>query len=164
MSCTCSTCGKATSAPAPQAAQGIPFGRHINALALYPKSNQLCSYQRLPGVFGDLFGLDNSQGALMNMFKRNAPIFAARRDDVLAALRRAQFVACDETGMQIEGCKGYQWVPLPRPVRAFVGLAPKTAVAGSTIGAIVLVGYHWSHLDASGRSCTAPRNTSRRSA
>ena len=110
MSCTCTACGKATSAPVPQAAQGTPFGRRIHALALYLKSNQLFSYQRLQGVFADLFGLDISQGALMNMFKRAAPIFAARRDDALVALRGAQVVACDETGMRIEGCNGYQWV------------------------------------------------------
>jgi transposase len=110
MTCRCATCGKATSAPMPQAAQGTPFGRQIHALALYLKSNQLFSYQRLQGVFGDLFGLDISQGALMNMFKRTAPIFAARRDDALVALRRAEVVACDETGMRIEGCNGYQWV------------------------------------------------------
>lgn len=110
LSCACATCGKATSAPVPQAAQGTPFGHRIHALALYLKSNQLFSYQRLQGVFGDLFGLDISQGALMNMFKRAAPIFAARRDDALVALRRAQVVACDETGMRIEGCNGYQWV------------------------------------------------------
>jgi len=93
-----------------QAAVGTPFGRRIHALALYLKTNQLFSYQRLQGVFCDLFGLDISQGALMNMFKRSAPIFAARREDALVALRRAQVVACDETGMRIEGCSGYQWV------------------------------------------------------
>ena len=110
LACRCATCGKATSAPVPQAAQGTPFGRRIHALALYLKTNQLFSYQRLQGVFGDLFGLDISQGALMNMFKRTAPVFAARRDDALLALRRADVVACDETGMRIEGCNGYQWV------------------------------------------------------
>ena len=110
MSCSCLACGKATSAPVPRAAQGTPFGRRTHALALYLKSNQLFSYQRLQGVFGDLFGLDISQGALMNMFKRAAPIFAAKRDDALVALRRATVVACDETGMRIEGCNGYQWV------------------------------------------------------
>ena len=110
LACRCATCGKATSAPVPQAAQGTPFGRRIHALALYLKTNQLFSYQRLQGVFGDLFGLDISQGALMNMFKRTAPVFAARRDDALMALRRADVVACDETGMRIEGCNGYQWV------------------------------------------------------
>jgi len=110
MPCRCATCGKTTSAPVPQAAQGTPFGHRIHALALYLKSNQLFSYQRLQSVFADLFGLDISQGALMNMFKRAAPIFAAKRDDALVALRRATVVACDETGMRIEGCNGYQWV------------------------------------------------------
>ena len=57
-----------------------------------------------------MFGLDISQGAQMNMFKRAAPIFAAKRDDAFVALRRAPVVACDETGMRIEGCNGYQWV------------------------------------------------------
>ena len=110
LACRCVQCGKATNAPVPQAAQGTPFGRRIHALALYLKTNQLFSYQRLQGVFCDLFGLDISQGALMNMFKRTAPVFAARRDDALVALRRADVVACDETGMRIEGCNGYQWV------------------------------------------------------
>jgi transposase len=110
LACACATCGKTTSAPVPPVAVGTPFGRRIHALALYLKSNQLFSYGRLQGVFCDLFGLDISQGALMNMFKRTAPVFAARRDDALVALRRAQVVACDETGMRIEGCNGYQWV------------------------------------------------------
>jgi len=110
MACRCAQCGKVTKAPVPSAAQGTPFGRRIHALALYLKTNQLFSYQRLQGVFCDLFGLDISQGALMNMFKRTAPIFAAKRDNALAALRRADVVACDETGMRIEGCNGYQWV------------------------------------------------------
>jgi len=110
LACRCEQCGKATSATVPSAAQGTPFGHRIHALALYLKTNQLFSYQRLQGVFCDLFGLDISQGALTNMFKRAAPVFAARRDDALAVLRRAQVVACDETGMRIEGCNGYQWV------------------------------------------------------
>ena len=110
LSCRCETCGRATSAPVPEAAQGTPFGRRIHALALYLKSTQLFSYQRLQGIFGDLFALDIRQGALMNMCKRSVPVVAAKRDDALVALRRAQVVACDETGMRIEGCNGYQWV------------------------------------------------------
>jgi transposase len=94
----------------PAAAQGTPFGKRIHALALYLKSNQLFSYQRLQGVFSDLFGLKLSQGALMNMFHRAAPIFAAGRDNALGILRRAEVVACDETGVRIEGINAYQWV------------------------------------------------------
>ncbi len=101
LACRCAACGKATSAPLPPVAQVTPFGRRIHALAFYLKTNQLFSYGRLQGVFRDLFGLDISQGALMNMFKRTAPLFATSRDDALAALRRAQVVACDATGMPV---------------------------------------------------------------
>jgi transposase len=110
LACRCAQCGKTTRASAPAAAQGTPFGGRIHALALYLKSNQLFSYERLQGVFADLFGLKLSQGALMNMFKRTSPIFSTGRDDALAALRRAEVVACDETGVRIEGCNAYQWV------------------------------------------------------
>lgn len=108
--CRCAKCGLPSAAPLPKAAQGTPFGRRIHALALYLKSNQLFSYERLQGAFADLFGLHVSQGALMNMFKRTAPRFAAGREDALAALRRADVVACDETGARIEGCNAWQWV------------------------------------------------------
>jgi transposase len=46
----------------------------------------------------------------MNMFQRTVPVFAAGRDHALAALRRADVVACDETGVRIEGCNAHQWV------------------------------------------------------
>lgn len=108
--CKCSTCGKSTKGPLPAAAHGTPFGARIHALALYLKSNQLFSYERLQGAFADLFGLKLSQGALMNMFTRAAPVFATSRDSALTALRQANVVACDETGMRIEGRNGYQWV------------------------------------------------------
>jgi transposase len=110
LACRCAGCGKTTRASAPAAAQGTPFGPRIHALALYLKTHQLFSYERLQGAFADLFGLTLSQGALMNMFKRTAPVFATGRDEALAALRGAQVVACDETGVRIEGCNAYQWV------------------------------------------------------
>ena len=101
LKCRCATCGKATAAPLPPAAQSTPFGQRIHALALYLKSNQLFSYERLQGVFVDLFGLKISQGALMNMFKRTAPVFAASRDDALAALRRCP---CRPAPMPLPPC------------------------------------------------------------
>ena len=62
----CACCGKPTPAPLPPAAQGTPFGPNIHALAVYLKTMQLFSYERLSGAFHDLFGLQVSQGALMN--------------------------------------------------------------------------------------------------
>ena len=58
----------------------------------------------------DLFGLTVSEGALMNMFKRTKTAFEARRAEALAALRRARFVSCDETGARIEGVNAFHWV------------------------------------------------------
>jgi transposase len=106
----CACCDKPTSAPLPPAAQGTPFGPNIHALAVYLKTMQLFSYERLSAAFRDLFGLEVSQGALMNMFARTKAAFAAKRESALATLRRARFVACDETGARIEGVNAFHWV------------------------------------------------------
>ncbi len=67
-------------------------------------------YERLSAAFRDLFGQEVSQGALMNMFARTRAAFASGRENALAALRRARFVACDETGARIEGVNAFHWV------------------------------------------------------
>ena len=56
LKCRRAQCGKTSAAPLPQAAHGTPFGKRIHALALYLKSHQLFSYERLQGVFADLCG------------------------------------------------------------------------------------------------------------
>ena len=106
----CACCAKPTPAALPPVAQGSPFGPNIHALAVYLKTMQLFSYERLSAVFRDLFGLEVSQGALMNMFARTKAAFAAKREQALVALRRARVVACDETGVRIEGVNAYHWV------------------------------------------------------
>jgi transposase len=106
----CGRCGATTAAELPEAAKGTPFGPNIHAVAVYLKSMQLFSYERLRLAFFDLFGLKISEGALMNMFKRVQAAFAARRDAALARLRQAHFIACDETGARIEGVNAFQWV------------------------------------------------------
>ncbi len=58
----------------------------------------------------DLFGLTVSQGGLMNMLRRAEAQFTSGRDTALAALHRAKVVACDETGILIEGTNSFHWV------------------------------------------------------
>jgi transposase len=106
----CSRCGGATPAQLPAAVLGTPFGPRIHAMAIYLKGLQLFSYERLRMAFIDLFGLSISEGALMNMFKRAKAAFEAKRTEALTALRRAPYVACDETGSRIEGDNAYHWV------------------------------------------------------
>ena len=110
LQCVCSGCGATTKAPLPQAATGSPFGPTIQALAFYLKHFQHVSYERLQGLFRDVFGLVISQGALMNMLRRGAASFAAQKSSLVSRLRGAKAVASDETGVRIEGLNAYHWV------------------------------------------------------
>src|SRR3712207_3152617 len=46
----------------------------------------------------------------MNLLRRAQGRFQDGREAAVAALRRAEVVASDETGVRIEGCSGYHWV------------------------------------------------------
>ncbi|HEY5128368.1 MAG TPA: IS66 family transposase [Bradyrhizobium sp.] len=108
--CRCRHCGVAAKAPAPAVATTTPFGPRIHALAIYLKGFQALSYERLRGLFGDAFGLDVSEGALMNMFIRSHAKFQIEASRAKAILRAAKIVASDETGVRIEGTNSYHWV------------------------------------------------------
>ena len=110
LSVRCPSCGALVIAPVPAAANGTPFGPRTHAVATYLKTFQALSYERLQGAFTDLFGLTISQGGLMNMLRRSQAAFGLERDAAIAALRRAEVVASDETGVRIEGSNAYQWV------------------------------------------------------
>jgi transposase len=106
----CPGCGARVVAAPPPAATGTPFGPRLHALATYLKTFQSLSYERLQATLADLFGLPISQGGLMNMLRRAQGCFQARRAQAVAALRQAEVVASDETGVRIEGNTGYHWV------------------------------------------------------
>jgi transposase len=106
----CPGCGARVVAAPPPAATGTPFGPRLHAVATYLKTFQSLSYERLQAALADLFGLPISQGGLMNLLRRAQGCFQAGRAQAVAALRRADVVASDETGVRIEGSAGYHWV------------------------------------------------------
>ena len=106
----CPACQARVVAPRPAGAAATPFGPRLHATAVYLKTFQALSYERLQAALSDLFGLTVSQGGLMNMLRRAEARFAVRREAALSALRRAEVVACDETGVRIEGSNSYHWV------------------------------------------------------
>jgi transposase len=108
--CRCGRCGLPAEAPAPAIAGMTPFGPRIHALAIYYKSFQALSYERLRFMFRDAFGLAVSEGALMNMFARARPRFTCEAVKARETLRAARVVASDETGVRIEGTNSYHWV------------------------------------------------------
>jgi transposase len=109
-SCRCVHCGVAAEGPLPAIATTTPFGPGIHALAIYYKSFQAFSYERLRGMFLAAFGLSVSEGALMNMFTRTHSKFKVEADKAKALLRTARVVASDETGVRIEGTNSFHWV------------------------------------------------------
>ena len=98
----CPRCGTRVIAPAPETARGTPFGPRLHAVATYLKTFQALSYERLQAALSDLFGLTLSQGGLMNLLRRAQGRFRPGRDAAIATLRKAEVVACDETGVRIE--------------------------------------------------------------
>ena len=68
------------------------------------------AYERLSGAFKDFFGLNVSEGAIMNMFARSRPNFKATAQAAKASLRNARVVASDETGVRVEGANAQHWV------------------------------------------------------
>src|SRR5215210_1109671 len=106
----CPACQARVVAPRPAGAAATPFGPRLHATAVYLKTFQALSYERLQAALSDLFGLTVSQGGLMNMLRRAEARFTVKREAALSALRRAEVVACDETGVRIEGSNSYHWV------------------------------------------------------
>src|SRR5215207_1867918 len=107
---TCPACQARVAAPRPAGAASTPFGARLHATAVYLKCFQALSYERLQRALSDLFGLTISQGGLRAMLRRAEARFAPGREAALSALRRAAVVACDETGVRIEGSNSYHWV------------------------------------------------------
>src|SRR3712207_1160004 len=107
---TCPACQARVAAPRPAGAASTPFGARLHATAVYLKCFQALSYERLQRALSDLFGLTISQGGLMAMLRRAEARFAPGREAALSALRRAAVVACNKTGVRIEGSNSYHWV------------------------------------------------------
>lgn len=120
----CPGCGARVAAPP---AAGTPFGPRLHAVATYLKTYQALSCERLQAALSDLFGLTISQGGLMNPLRRAQRRFEGGRADAVSALRRAEVVASDETGVRIEGSNAYHWVF--RRERAVVHHADPTRAA-----------------------------------
>lgn len=107
----CSCCQAMVRAAAPVGLEpGSPYGASITAMALYLRYSHAIGYQRLSGLFGHLFGLPISEGALANLFRRAKPRFDAQVDGILARLRRSRLICADETSARVHGRNQWEWV------------------------------------------------------
>ena len=107
----CRHCQQEYVAPVPAGMEaGSPFGSSVRSLAMYYRYTHAISYERLMNMFGDVFALDISEGALANLFESSK----GRLDDhvtaILARLRRARLVGSDETSVRVDGKNQWEWV------------------------------------------------------
>jgi transposase len=70
----------------------------------------------------ELFGLVISEGALDAMFRRSRTCLDAEVSAILARLRRARVVYCDETGVRVKGQGCWNWAePAKVPAMRSIG-------------------------------------------
>ena len=94
---------------------GSPFGPSIVALLAYLHHHHAVGYDRLSALLAELFGLRISEGAIANALRRAHRPLDRAGAAIVARLRRAEVIGCDETGARLttaaSGTRmGWEWV------------------------------------------------------
>jgi transposase len=117
----CPCCVGRFKAPPPEGLEpGSPFGPELRAYAIYLRSVQGIPLARLSALFKDLFGLDISEGALVNILKAAAPSFAGQTGRLTADLKQGTVIASDETGLRVGKQNRWLWVFHHGPTAIFL--------------------------------------------
>jgi transposase len=107
----CPCCARRFKAAAPQGLEpGSPFGPNLRAFVIYLRSVQGIPMARLTDVLKDLFGLDISEGALVNVLDAARAVFAAQTSLIKQKLLSGTALASDETGMRVGRANWWLWV------------------------------------------------------
>jgi transposase len=107
----CPCCTKTFKAPPPEGLEpGSPFGPELRAYVIYLRSVQGLPLARLSGALKDLFGLDISEGALVNILDAAKAPFAAQTSRLKTDLMRGAVIASDETGLRVGKKNTWLWV------------------------------------------------------
>src|SRR5271170_6956835 len=107
----CPGCAKRFKAEPPEGLEpGSPFGPNLRAFVIYLRSVQNIPLARLSDVLKDLFGLDISEGALVNILGDSREPFAAQTSLIKARLLAGTALASDETGLRVGKANWWLWV------------------------------------------------------
>jgi transposase len=108
---TCPSCAKKfKAAPPADMPKGSPFGDNLRALVLYLRFAQNIALERLSTLLSTLFGLDVSEGAIVEMLRASRTAFAAQREAIRARLLSGTVLQSDETGLRVGKANWYLWV------------------------------------------------------
>ncbi len=107
----CPCCQQQFLAPVPKGLEpGSPFGSSVVSLAVAFHHNQAISFERLATLFGEVFGLKISEGAIGNMYKKSMPVFANQVVGIKARLFSTTIMGSDETTVRVNKLNWWQWV------------------------------------------------------
>ena len=107
----CPCCARRFKAEAPAGLEpGSPFGENLRAFVIYLRSVQGLPLARLVELLRDLFGLEISEGALVNILDDSRPAFAAQTSLIKARLLTGTALASDETGVRVGKANFWQWI------------------------------------------------------
>ncbi|MDQ0390405.1 IS66 family transposase [Labrys monachus] len=89
---------------------GSPFGPNLRAFVIYLRSVQGIPLARLRDAMSDLFGLDISEGALVNILAASTEPFSAAVAMIKDRLLAGTAIASDETGLRVGNANWWLWV------------------------------------------------------
>lgn len=106
----CPGCQKRFLAPVPTGLEpGSPYGASVASLAIDLRYGHAISYERLSGVFDEIFGLPLSEGAPGNLFERSRAAFTNQVAGIKAKLLRSTIICSDETSVRVKKRRWWQW-------------------------------------------------------
>ncbi len=107
----CPCCAKRFKACAPAGLEpGSPFGPNLRTFVIYLRFTQGVAFERLTRLMRDLFGLEISEGALVNILLEARGRFAAASAAIRARLLSGTVICSDETGLRVGKRSWWLWV------------------------------------------------------
>src|SRR6266567_1179024 len=107
----CPRCQQITRAAFPAGVQApIQYGPHIGATAVYLVQQQLVPLARACEVMWDLLGVQMSEGTVSDLIKRCAGQLVSVEQQITEALKQAEVIHQDETGLDVAGKRHWMHV------------------------------------------------------
>jgi transposase len=89
---------------------GTPFGASVQSLATYLRYTHAIGYERLSGLFAQVFGLGISEGGLAHLFQAVNGRLDDRVAEILTRLRSSRLIGSDEPSARVSGQQQWAWV------------------------------------------------------
>ncbi len=105
----CPACQEVILAPFPaDISAPVQYGPTLGALAVYLVQQQVLPYERVSELFFDLFGHPISPATIVNLVQQCAEQLSEVEQQIKSALRQADVLHQDETGLSVAGKR--HWV------------------------------------------------------